>query len=209
MRCFRCSNTPDPKSGIILHKIPYDGNSRPEAINRRKRWVNFVKRKHTKLEPSSSSWIYLKQLEAGRICSPSKFAGANVWKAILDKSGREFSRTVENFLGRSRIFSDGREFSRTVENFLGRSRIFSDGREFSRTVENFLARSRIFSHGREFSGTVEIFLGRSRFFSDGRDFSRTVEIFLGRSRIFSDGRDFKFFSVGRDFPSNSPAFPSI
>ena len=62
-----------------------------------------------------------------------------------------FSRTVENFLGRSRIFSDGREFPRTVENFLGRSRIFSDGREFfwdnrefSRTGENFLERSRIF-----------------------------------------------------------------
>ena len=34
------------KSGIILHKIPYDGNSRPEAeaIKRRKRWVDFVKR---------------------------------------------------------------------------------------------------------------------------------------------------------------------
>ena len=54
-----------------------------------------------------------------------------------------FSRTVE-------IFSDGREFSRTVENFLGRSRIFlgrsrifSDGREF-------------FSDGREFSRTVGI-----------------------------------------------------
>ena len=30
---FGCSNTPDPKSGIIVH----DGNSRPEAIKRRKR----------------------------------------------------------------------------------------------------------------------------------------------------------------------------
>ena len=68
---FGCSNTPDQKSGIILHKIPYDGNSRPEAIQRRKRWVDFVKRKHAKLEPSSSSWIHSKHLEAGRICSPS------------------------------------------------------------------------------------------------------------------------------------------
>ena len=36
------------------------------------------------------------------------------------------------------FFSDGREFSRTVENFLGRSRIFSDGRDFkfSQTIEN-------------------------------------------------------------------------
>ena len=75
---FGCSNTLDPKSGIILHKIPCDGNSRPEAIKRRKRWVDFVKRKHAKLELSSSSWIYSKHLEAGRICSPSKFAGANL-----------------------------------------------------------------------------------------------------------------------------------
>ena len=59
---FGCSNTPGPESGIILHKIPFDGNSKPEAI---KRWVDFVKRKHAKLE-------------AGRICSPSKFAGANL-----------------------------------------------------------------------------------------------------------------------------------
>ena len=54
---FGCSNIPDPKSGIILHKIPCDGNSRPEAIKRRKRWVDFVKRKHAKLELCSSSLI--------------------------------------------------------------------------------------------------------------------------------------------------------
>ena len=98
-----------------------------------------------------------------------------------------FSRTVENFLGRSRIFSDSRDLSRTVEIFLGQSRIFSDGREFSRTVENFLGRSRFFTDGRDFSRTVEIFLGRSRFFSDGREFSRTVEIlnFSRSVEIFS------------------------
>ena len=73
---FGCSNTPDPKSGIILHKIPCDGNSRPaEAIKRRKRWVDFVKRKHAKLELSSSSWIYSKHLEAGRICSQVNLPG--------------------------------------------------------------------------------------------------------------------------------------
>ena len=55
---FGCSNTPDPKSGIILHKILCDGNSRPEVIKRVKRWVDFVKREHAQLEPSSSSWIY-------------------------------------------------------------------------------------------------------------------------------------------------------
>ena len=80
LRCvvFGCSDTPKPKSRMILHKIPYDGNSRPEAIKRRTRWVDFVKRKHAKLEPSSSSCICSKHLEAGRICSPSKLAWANL-----------------------------------------------------------------------------------------------------------------------------------
>ena len=116
----------------------------------------------------------------------------------------EYSLVMESHFGQKQS-----SFSRTVENFLGRSKIFSDGREFSRTIENFLGRSRFFSDGRDFSRTVENFLGRSRIFSDGREFSRTVENFLGRSRIFSDGREFKFFSVGRDFSSNSPAFPSV
>ena len=89
---FGCCNTPDPKSGIILHKIPYDGNSRPEAINRRKRLVDFVKLKHAKLETSSSSWIYSKHLEAGRICSPSKFGGANVHSVAKKKMKSVFHR---------------------------------------------------------------------------------------------------------------------
>ena len=84
-----------------------------------------------------------------------------------------FSRTVENFLGWSRIFSNSLDFSRTVENFLGRSRIFSDGREFSQTVENFLGRSRFFSDGREFSRTVDIL-----------NFSRSVEIFPRTLQLF-------------------------
>ena len=75
------------------------------------------------------------------------YYGKPFWTKAVEffSDGREFSRTVENFLGRSRIFSDDREFSRTVENFLGRSRIFSDGREFSWTVEilNFLRQSRM------------------------------------------------------------------
>ena len=122
--------------------------------------------------------------------------------------GKPFwTKAVENFLGRSRIFSDGREFSWTVENFLGRSRIFSDDRKFSRTVENFLGRSRIFSDDREFSRTVENFLGRSRFFTDGRDFSRTVEIFLGRSRFFSDGREFSRTVEILNFSRSVEIFP--
>ena len=33
---------------VILHKIPYDGDSRPEAIKQRKRLGYFVKRKRAK-----------------------------------------------------------------------------------------------------------------------------------------------------------------
>ena len=52
-----CSNTPDPAKGIFLHKIPYEGDDRPDAIIRRKAWVDFVKRKRTKWEPSSTSCV--------------------------------------------------------------------------------------------------------------------------------------------------------
>ena len=40
-RCvvFGCSNTPDPKTGIILHNIPHVIDSRPEAITRDPRIV--------------------------------------------------------------------------------------------------------------------------------------------------------------------------
>ena len=56
-RCvvYSCSNVPDPANGIILHKIPYDEDLRPKAIKRRRLWVDFVKRKRAKWEPSSSS----------------------------------------------------------------------------------------------------------------------------------------------------------
>ena len=82
-----------------------------------------------------------------KIHSGKSYYGKAFWTKAVEffSDGRQFSRTVEIFLGRSRFFSYGREFSRTVENFLGRSRIFSDGREFSRTVEilNFLRQSKI------------------------------------------------------------------
>ena len=58
-RCvvYGCSNIPDIENGIVLHKIPYDQDLRPEAIKRRKRWVDFVKRKRAKWEPTASSCI--------------------------------------------------------------------------------------------------------------------------------------------------------
>ena len=55
-----CSNTRNLKLGIGLHTIPYYGDNRPEARKRRKKWVDFVKTKRAKWEPSESSVIFSK-----------------------------------------------------------------------------------------------------------------------------------------------------
>ena len=77
-RCvvFGCSNTPDPKNGITLHRIPYSDNIRPEAIERRKFWVDFVKRKHAKWKPSGSSCVCSKHFKRDdfvrNVCLPGQ-----------------------------------------------------------------------------------------------------------------------------------------
>lgn len=52
-----CSNTRNIQEGIGLHTIPFYGDNRPEAKKRRKRWVDFVKAKREKWEPSKNSVI--------------------------------------------------------------------------------------------------------------------------------------------------------
>ena len=52
-----CSNFPDVKKGIGLHRIPFAGDERPEARKRWKRWVAFVKSKRAKWEPTTSSCV--------------------------------------------------------------------------------------------------------------------------------------------------------
>jgi len=52
-----CSNVADPCKGIFVHTIPFFGDSRPEAIKRRKKWVDFVKAKRAKWEPTKHSAV--------------------------------------------------------------------------------------------------------------------------------------------------------
>ena len=52
-----CSNTASLENCIALHSIPFYGDTRPEAKKQRKRWVDFVKMKRGKWEPSKSSVI--------------------------------------------------------------------------------------------------------------------------------------------------------
>ena len=52
-----CSNIPDLENGIVLHTIPYFGDERPQAKKRRKKWVDFVKSKRAKWEPTKNSAV--------------------------------------------------------------------------------------------------------------------------------------------------------
>ena len=48
---------PDIQNGIIVHMIPFYEDNRPQAQKRRKRWVDFVKLKRAKWEPTKNSAI--------------------------------------------------------------------------------------------------------------------------------------------------------
>ena len=50
-----CGNVKNPKEGISMHFIPYYGDERPEPKRRRKKWVDFVKQKRARWEPSKTS----------------------------------------------------------------------------------------------------------------------------------------------------------
>ena len=50
-----CGNVKNSKQGISMHFIPYYGDERPEPKRRRKKWVDFVKQKRARWEPSKTS----------------------------------------------------------------------------------------------------------------------------------------------------------
>ena len=52
-----CSNIASLENCIALHKIPFYGDTRREAKKQRKRWIDFVKMKRGKWEPSQGSVI--------------------------------------------------------------------------------------------------------------------------------------------------------
>ena len=56
-RCVaaNCSNVADPAKRIFVHNIPFFGDSRPEAIKRRKKWVDFIQAKRAKWEPNNKA----------------------------------------------------------------------------------------------------------------------------------------------------------
>lgn len=58
-----CSNERNLEEGISLHKLPFYGDDRPEAKKRRKKWVDFVRLKRAKWEPSQSSVLCSKHFQ--------------------------------------------------------------------------------------------------------------------------------------------------
>ena len=52
------------QDGIVLHTIPFYGDDRPESKKRRKRWVDFVRLKRAKWEPSKTSVVCSKHFKA-------------------------------------------------------------------------------------------------------------------------------------------------
>ena len=44
LRCvvYDCSNKKDEKKGIHIHQIPFYGDTRSEAVKRRRKWISFV-----------------------------------------------------------------------------------------------------------------------------------------------------------------------
>ena len=55
MQTVCCSNQKDKAKGISLHVIPFFEDEQPEAKRRRKKWVNFVRQKRAKWQPSKHS----------------------------------------------------------------------------------------------------------------------------------------------------------
>ena len=64
-RCVaaNCGNKPDLKKGIVLHAIPFFNNDNPTAKKRRRQWVNFVKQKRARWEPSATSTVCSKHFK--------------------------------------------------------------------------------------------------------------------------------------------------
>ena len=52
MHCWRAFEQTWHKKGIAVHKIPSAGDERPQAKKRREQWIDFVKAKRAKWEPT-------------------------------------------------------------------------------------------------------------------------------------------------------------
>ena len=61
-RCvvYGCSNTTDRENDIFLYQIPFWDESSSDAVKRRKKWMDFARRRRDKWTPTRSSVVFLK-----------------------------------------------------------------------------------------------------------------------------------------------------
>ena len=81
-----CSNVADPSKGIFVQTIPFFGDFRPEAIKRRKKWVDFVKAKRAKWEPTNPRVIQITIFKCNVVLRDIKPSESSYWN--------EFSESV-------------------------------------------------------------------------------------------------------------------
>ena len=59
LRCvvYGCSDKKDEKKGIYIHQIPFYGGTRSGAVNRRRKWISYVKGNRKHRTPSKYSVV--------------------------------------------------------------------------------------------------------------------------------------------------------
>ena len=84
-----CSTFADVKKGLILHAIPFFNDERPEAKKRRKKWVDFVKQKRAKWEPTRNSSICSRHFTQDQFIRRFSFADEVTKNPILPRLKRD------------------------------------------------------------------------------------------------------------------------
>lgn len=84
-----CSAFPDVEQGLVLHAIPFYNDDRPEARKRRKKWVDFVKQKWAKWEPTRNSSLCSRHFTEDDFIRRFTFAEETSGKPIIPRLKRD------------------------------------------------------------------------------------------------------------------------
>ena len=84
-----CSAFPDVQNGLILHAIPFLNDERPEARKRRKKWIDFVKQKRDKWEPTRNSSVCSRHFTENDYVRRFSFVNEVTKKPIMPRLKRD------------------------------------------------------------------------------------------------------------------------
>jgi len=86
-----CGNESSREKVVSLHKIPYFGDDRPEAVKRRKKWIDFVLRRRKKWTATKMSTICSDHFKTEDF--------ARQFVTIPGQSAQNFQRLVRDNIG--------------------------------------------------------------------------------------------------------------